>query len=192
MNYCLFLARLAVETFVKTGEVIDSPADCPPALLSKKSGVFVTLKKNNRLRGCIGTYLPTMNNLAKEIIRSAVRAATADPRFPRLQTRELPSLHYTVSLLSSPQPVKTLEELNPKEYGIIVQDSSGKTGLLLPNVEEVETVLQQIAIACQKAGINPSAENISLWKFKTQQYSEENDKEKETLSKREGKGKEKN
>jgi len=189
MNYCLFLARLAVETFVKTGEVINPPADCPSALLSKKSGVFVTLKKNNRLRGCIGSYLPTMDNLAEEIIRSAIQAATADSRFPRLQTRELPSLHYTVSLLSSPQPVKTLEGLNPKEYGIIVRDSSGKTGLLLPNVEEVETVLQQIAIACQKAGINPSAENISLWKFKTQRYSEENDKEKETLSKREEKEK---
>jgi len=85
--------------------------------------------------------------------------------------------------------VKTLEELNPKEYGIIVRDSSGKTGLLLPNLEGVDTVLQQIVIACQKAGIDSSVEDVSLWRFKTQQYSEENDKEKETLSKREGKEK---
>ena len=188
MNYCPFLARLAAETFVKTGKVIDSPADCPPKLLSRKSGVFVTIEQDKQLRGCVETYLPTQKNIAQEIIHSAITAAT-DSRFPRLQTRELPSLHYAVSLLSSLQPVKTLEELNPKEYGIIVRDSSGKTGLLLPNLEGVDTVLQQIVIACQKAGIDSSVEDVSLWRFKTQQYSEENDKEKETLSKREGKEK---
>ena len=188
MDYYTHLARLAVETFVKTKKTINVPPDCPPELLSQKFGVFVTIEQDGQLRGCVGTYLPTQKNVAQEIIHSAITAAT-DSRFPPILAKILPRLKYTVSILNCPQPVKAIEKLNPKEYGIIVQDTEGKTGLLLPNLEGVNTVLQQMAIACQKAGIDSSAENISLWRFKTQQYSEENDKEKETLSKREGKEK---
>ena len=175
MNDYVKLASLAVETFIKTGRVISPPKDCPSSFLSQRSGVFVTLMENGQLRGCIGTYLPTQKNLAEEIIHSAVAAASEDPRFSPVREEELSKLEYEVSLLSPPEAVKSLEELDPKRYGIIVKDEMGRTGLLLPNLPEVKTVGQQIAIASQKAGINPQAKKITLYKFKTKQYSSHGD-----------------
>lgn len=173
MNDYVKLASLAVETFIKTGRIISPPKDCPPSLLSLRAGAFVTLTKNGQLRGCIGTYLPTQKNIAEEIIHSAVAAASQDPRFSPVQIEELPKLKYEVSILSPPEEVKSLKDLDPKRYGIIVKDEIGKTGLLLPNLPGVETVGQQIAIASQKAGINLQAEKITLYKFKTKQYSDD-------------------
>ena len=183
MNYYTHLARLATETFVRTKKTITPPPDCPSSFLSQRSGVFVTIEKNHQLRGCIGTYLPTKDNIAQEIIFSAIKAAVSDPRFSPVQVKELPQLSYEVSLLNPPQPVKDIKELNTKEYGIIVQDASGRTGLLLPDLEEVDTALQQIAIACQKAGIDSLTQDISLSKFKVRKYSEEDDQTEENSTK---------
>lgn len=173
MHEYVKLASSAIETFVKTQRVIIPPKSCSSHCFSQRSGVFVTIKRDHQLRGCIGTYLPTQKNLAEEIIHSAIAAATEDPRFSPIQIKELPKLNYEVSILSPPEEVKNLKELDPKRYGIMVKDKIGKVGLLLPSLSEVKTGGQQIAIACQKAGIDSQTNKISVYKFKAQQYSDD-------------------
>ena len=172
MNPYINLAKLAVETFVRENKIISPPRSLPNDFFKNKAGVFVTIYKNGQLRGCVGTYLPTQENIAKEIISSAVFAAQ-DPRFLPIAKDELGSLSYEVSILSKPEPIKSLAELDPKKYGVLVKAaSSGKSGLLLPDLEGVDTIEKQIAIACQKAGIDPEKEEFSIYKFSTKKYNE--------------------
>ena len=186
MNPHVLLAQQAVENYIKKGEIITPPAKLPENFLNKKSGVFVTIEKKGRLRGCIGTYLPTKENIAEEIIHNAIAAATEDYRFGPIQKEELPYLSYTVYILSKPELVKNIKELNPKKYGIIVKTvpisfpnrtdvmfnghTVPKSGLLLPDLEGVDTVEQQLSIACQKGGINPQIEKIVVYKFTVKKY----------------------
>lgn len=185
MNQYISLAKLAVETYVKKGQVLKNlPRGLPSDFLERKAGVFVTLEKQGELRGlprgerqrvlrgCIGTYLPTQDNIAKELIQNAVAAASNDPRFKPVAENELSQLSYTVYILGEPEPVKDLQELNPKRYGIIVKsrDFPSKTGLLLPDLEQVDTVEQQFFTACQKAGIDPKKEEIVVYRFKAEKY----------------------
>jgi len=178
------LAKSAVETYIKEKKIISPPKDFPKEFLERRSGTFVTIMKNNALRGCIGTYLPTKENIAQEVIRNAIAAATEDWRFGPVKEEELPLLSFTVYILSQPELVKDLKELDPKKYGIIVKtlpiSSSGdvvfnghfipKTGLLLPNLEGVDTVEKQIFIACQKARINPEKEGFLIYKFTVKKF----------------------
>ncbi len=163
------LAREAIEHYLRTGKVMKVPGELSEALLSRKGGVFVSLKKGGHLRGCIGTYLPTKGAVAEEIIHNAVAAAVEDPRFPPLQPSELDELSISVDILS--KPVKTRkEELDPKKYGVIV--SSGfRRGLLLPDLEGVDTVEKQLRIACEKAGIY--GEDYEIHKFTVERHGEE-------------------
>lgn len=163
------LAKMAVENYIKEGKVITPPKDAPGELLNKKAGVFVTITKNGDLRGCIGTYLPTKDNIAKEIISNAILAATEDDRFGSVKIEELPNLSYTVYILDKPEPIKNIDELDPQKYGIIVQ-SGFKSGLLLPGLEDIDSREKQIFYACQKAGIDPQVDPISIYKFKAQKY----------------------
>lgn len=169
MNPYSQLAKLAVERFIEKREIISPPKDLPKEFFERKAGIFVTIEKNKKLRACIGTYLPTKENIAKEIIRNAIAAATEDYRFGPVQKEELPYLSYIVYILSKPEPVEDVKELNPKKYGIIVK-TNFKSGLLLPDLEGVDTVEKQIYIACQKAGINPTREKISIYKFTVEKY----------------------
>ena len=169
MNQYVSLAKSAVESHIKEGKVMAPPKDLPKDFLEKKSGVFVTIEKDGALRGCIGTFLPTKENIAQEILDNAVAAATEDYRFGPIQTDELNSLSYTVYILNEPEPVKDIKELNPKKYGIIVK-SGMKSGLLLPNLEGVTTAEEQIAIACQKAGISPEEEKIAVFRFTAEKH----------------------
>ncbi len=177
MHPLVALAKLAVETFIKEGKIISFvPPEIPKEFLEKRAGVFVTIMKNKELRGCIGTYLPTTQNIAKEVIQNAISAATQDWRFPPITKKELPFLSFTVYILSQPELVKDLKELDPKKYGIIVKSISDKetppkTGLLLPDLEGVDTIEKQISIACQKAGIDLKKEKILIYKFKVKKYS---------------------
>ena len=123
VNPYVELTKQAVETYIKEGKIISPPLGLPSEILNIKSGTFVTVKKNNELRGCIGTYLPTRENIAQEIIHNAVAAATEDYRFGPIQKEELPSLSYTVYILDLPELVKDIKELDPKIYGIIVKTS---------------------------------------------------------------------
>ena len=169
MHALVFLAKKTVETFIKKGEIISPPEDLPKEFLEKKAGTFVTIEKNGNLRGCIGTYLPTRENIAQEIIQNAIAAATEDYRFGPIQEKELSSLSYTVYILSEPELVRDIKELDPKKYGIIVKTEI-KTGLLLPDLEGVDTIEQQLSITCQKGGIDPLGEKIFIYRFTVEKY----------------------
>ena len=163
------LAKSAVENYIKKGKTVNLPNDLSEELLARKAGVFVTIEKDRSLRGCIGTYLPTKNNIAEEIISNAIAAATKDYRFEPIQKEELPHFSYTVYILSGPKKVSSIENLNPKKYGVIVK-SGLKAGLLLPDLEGIDTTEKQISIACQKAGIDIEKEQIEIWRFEAEKH----------------------
>ena len=149
------LARLSLETYVRTGRPLDTlPDGLPAQLTGQAAGAFVSLHQNGQLRGCIGTTSPTQPSVAWEIVRNAVSAGTRDPRFPALRKEELDTLEYSVDVLGQPQPVDSPAQLDPRRYGVIVTYGR-KQGLLLPDLEGVDTVEQQVDIARQKGGIRP-------------------------------------
>lgn len=157
------LAQYTIETCISTGTVPDIPNDVPGELLNKKAGAFVSIHENGLLRGCIGTITATRANLASEIIHNAISASTEDPRFKPIVKDELPSLEINVDVLGDAEEISSPEELDVKRYGVIVQNGM-RRGLLLPDLDGVDTVDEQIAIACQKAGIS-SDEPITLKRF---------------------------
>jgi len=188
------LAKLSVETYIKERKIISPPPDLPKESLERRAGTFITIerfdkltaRKNSELRGCIGAYLPTRKNIAEEIIYNAIAAATEDYRFGPIQKEELPQLSYTVYILSEPELIKDINELDPKKYGIIVKTAPisypngtdvvfnghfiAKTGLLLPDLEGVDTIEKQIFIACQKGGIDLQREKITIYRFTVEKY----------------------
>ena len=161
------LARDSVEYYIKEGRQLELPAELTPEM-REQAGVFVCLKKEGGLRGCIGTFMPTTPCVGEEIIRNAVSAAVEDPRFVCVECGELGELEYSVDVLSSPEPVKSLKDLDPKKYGVIVQ-SGHRRGLLLPDLEGVDTVEQQVGIAKRKAGIEMH-EPVTLYRFEVKRY----------------------
>ena len=148
------LAKYSLETYIKTGKTPELPTGLPKDMTKRQAGVFVSIKQRGRLRGCIGTILPTTESIAKEILRNAVSSGVEDPRFPPVKEFELPTLVYSVDVLGDPEPIDSPEHLDVRRYGVIVSKGS-RRGLLLPNLEGVDTVEEQIAIAKQKAGISP-------------------------------------
>lgn len=160
------LARNAVECFVN-GRRIPRPVEYTPEM-RERAGVFVTIRKHGELRGCIGTFEPTQPDVAEEVINNAVSSATRDPRFPPVSVDELPDLTYSVDVLSTPVPVENKEQLDPKMHGIIVE-CRGLRGLLLPDIQGVDTVEKQIDICRQKAGIYPD-EPVKLYQFEVKRY----------------------
>jgi len=160
------LAKEAVEKYVQ-GKEIARPKRLTPEM-KERAGVFVSIKKRGVLRGCIGTFEPTKPNVAEEIIFNAISSATRDPRFPPVTPNELPELTYSVDILTKPEPVASKSELDPKKYGVLVE-YQGKRGLLLPDLEGVDTVDQQIEIACAKAGISPD-DPVKLYRFQVRRY----------------------
>ena len=161
---CVRLARKTVETYVRTGEKISVPEGLPEEMYADRAGVFVSLKEEGRLRGCIGTISPVQNNIAEEIIDNAVSAASRDPRFHAVQPEELDQLVYSVDVLGETEEISSEEELDVTRYGVVVSRGY-KRGLLLPNMEGVDTVEDQIAIAKRKAGIPESAQDVRLERF---------------------------
>ena len=166
------LARKAVETFVLTGNHITVPAKAS-ALLSVRASCFVSIKTHaGDLRGCIGTIEPAKQNLAEELIANAINAATRDPRFDPVSAGELAELRYSVDILGASEPT-SFEGLDPKIYGVIVEDESGKLrGLLLPDILGVDTARQQVDIAARKAGIAPGLP-VKLSRFRVDRYREQ-------------------
>nr|PZN03867.1 MAG: AMMECR1 domain-containing protein [Bacillota bacterium] len=162
------LARESLETYVRTGKVMECPEDLPEEMLKERAGVFVSIKKRGQLRGCIGTYLPTRKNIAEEIIMNAISAGCEDPRFSPVKPQELPELVYSVDVLAPPEKVSSKEELDPKKYGVIVKKGP-RAGLLLPDLEGVDTVEKQLDIALRKAGISPS-EDYEIFRFEVQRH----------------------
>lgn len=146
------LARQALEYYIKTGKYMKQPRGLLSEMTSRKAGVFVSLKKHGSLRGCIGTISPVTESIAEEIIRNAVSAGMEDPRFPPVTEEELEELTYSVDVLGEPEKITSMSELDVVRYGVIVS-AGRKRGLLLPNLENVNTVEEQVAIARKKAGI---------------------------------------
>lgn len=161
------LARKAVENYVREGVVIETTDLNEPYLINPAAS-FVSLKVKNQLRGCLGTIEPQEKTLAEEIIRNAIKAASDDYRFDPVQAHELAYLSYSVDVLSKLTPVKNKDELDPKKYGILVQQGISQ-GLLLPNLEGVETIEQQLDIAKHKAGIYDN-EGLKIFKFEVKRF----------------------
>ncbi len=160
------LAKLTIESYVREGNIPDDFEESEE--MKERRGVFVSLKKHGELRGCIGTFEPSRENVAQEIIHNAIASATQDPRFPPVSQLELSELEVSVDILSSPEEVKDISKLDPREYGVIVE-CGWRRGLLLPNLEGVNTVEEQIDICRRKADILPS-ESVKLYRFKVRRY----------------------
>ena len=157
------LARQTINTYITTGKTISVPENLPEEMLTKRAGAFVSIHKNDRLRGCIGTILATTECVAEEIIQNAISASTRDPRFPAITEDELDALDISVDVLSEPEDISSPDELDVKRYGVIVSKGF-RRGLLLPDLEGVDTVEEQIAISKMKAGIDPD-ESVKLQRF---------------------------
>ena len=158
------LARASVEGFVRTGNPIAVPDGLPPELSDKRAGVFVSLHEHGELRGCIGTISPVTGSTAAEIVRNGVAAASEDPRFPPVRPDELDALSYSVDVLFTPMPVESIDQLDPARYGVIVT-KGWKRGLLLPNLDGVDSAQQQVDIAKRKAGIDLFDDDVELERF---------------------------
>ncbi|MBR5047296.1 MAG: AmmeMemoRadiSam system protein A, partial [Eubacterium sp.] len=157
------LARKSLESYITKQEVIAIPVDLPEEMLKDKAGVFVSIHKHGKLRGCIGTIEPTRKCIAKEIIENAISASTRDPRFDPITEDELKWLDINVDVLGKPEKISSKKELDVKRYGVIV--SCGfRRGLLLPDIPGVDDVDQQVSIARQKGGIRED-ENYKLERF---------------------------
>ncbi len=161
------LAKETVETYVKEGKVPEPPPELTPEM-KERAGVFVSIHKLGELRGCIGTFEPQKDNVAEEVIYNAISSATRDPRFLPITPSELKDLDYSVDVLTKPEPIKSQDQLDPKRYGVIVE-CGWRRGLLLPDLEGVDTVDEQIYICRQKAGIAPD-EPIKLYRFEVKRY----------------------
>jgi AmmeMemoRadiSam system protein A/AmmeMemoRadiSam system protein B len=164
------LARLTVETYVKTRKKPALPTDLPDEMTQRRAGVFVTLHIWGRLRGCIGTTEPTTKSIAREIIQNGISSCSRDPRFPPVRADELPLLEYSVDVLGAPEDISSPEELDVERYGVIVS-CGHRRGLLLPDLEGVDTVEEQISIAMKKAGIVPGErDKVSLQRFEVERH----------------------
>ena len=162
------LARESLTHYLSAREMLAAPGDLPEEMKGR-AGVFVSLKKKGELRGCIGTFGPTQPSIAAEIIQNAVSAGTQDPRFWPVEPDELKELTISVDILSEPERINSLDQLDPRKYGVIVRRGR-RSGLLLPDLEGVDSVEQQVAIAMQKAGI-AQGEEIDLYRFHVIRYT---------------------
>lgn len=165
-SYLVGLARKTLENHL-TGAPRPQTGDVPEEF-QKKAGVFVSIKKHGNLRGCIGTIEPYQDSVVEEVMANAISAGLNDPRFQPVSRTELDDLEYSVDVLQPPEPIQGLEELDPAKYGVIVR-SGRKSGLLLPNLEGINTAQEQVEIARQKAGINPH-EKVQLERFEVTRY----------------------
>ncbi|MBN2626171.1 MAG: AmmeMemoRadiSam system protein A [Spirochaetales bacterium] len=141
-------------------------------LKEQQASCFVTLHKETdgeeELRGCIGTLAPVKPSLFEEIRSNALSAAFSDPRFPPLRKDELKELTISVDVLEPSEPIASPDQLDPAVYGVIVEKGY-RRGVLLPDLEGVDTVERQLEIARMKAGIGPDDE-VTLQRFRVTRY----------------------
>lgn len=161
------MARKTIEEYLRQGRVSRPDIQLQEGLPAK-AATFVSLKKHGMLRGCIGTLMPQAPTLAEEVQHNAIAAATQDPRFPPVHISEVPELEISVDVLTPPEPVRGQEELDPKRYGVIVE-SGWKKGVLLPDLEGVDSVEEQMEIVRRKAGILEN-EPCRIYRFEVQRF----------------------
>lgn len=168
MHPLVQLAKETIELYVREGRIREVREDELPEEFRQRAGVFVCLKIDGALRGCIGTFQPAEPTIAHETVKNAISAATCDPRFTCVRADELDSIEYTVDVLTPPEPVTDRNVLDPRRYGVIVQ-AGARRGLLLPDLEGVDTADQQVGIAMRKAGIPPGT-SLSISRFEVKRY----------------------
>ena len=161
------IARHSLEKGIKGITLLELPVPLPEGL-ERPGAVFVSLKKNGALRGRIGTIRPLQDSLSVEIAANALNAALDDPRFPPVTPSELDELEISVDLLSEPEKVEAIAALDPRRYGVIVS-AGRRSGLLLPDLEGIDTAEQQLQIARQKAGIHPH-EAVEIYRFTVERH----------------------
>ena len=161
------LAIRSAEHFIETGKPLTCP-DPLPESLKKNAGVFVSIKKQGSLRGCIGTIIPKYKNLAEEVIQNALLAASQDPRFNPIQQRELPSLTFSVDVLKPLEKIENLQGHNIKQLGLLVQ-GEGKQGVLLPDLENIKSAEQQLKVCLKKGGFN-SLDTYEIFRFEVKRF----------------------
>ena len=158
------LARAEIEAWVGERRRIELPADLPAEMRTERAGVFVSLHKEGRLRGCIGTIAATRRCVAEEIIENAISASTKDPRFSPVRKEELDALEISVDVLAPPEQIRSKDELDVRRYGVIVTKGRNR-GLLLPNLDGVDTVDEQVSIALRKAGLSEREKGYAMERF---------------------------
>jgi AmmeMemoRadiSam system protein A len=172
------LARTTIEKYVREGKML-KPSEAPAPIEGEPAGVFVTIhyfdsaqyktRSTGELRGCIGTIEPSEDSLIQETINNAIAAATRDQRFPPVRPRELDDLVIDVSVLYPPEPIDSIAQLDPKQYGVIVQRGR-RRGLLLPDIPGIDDAETQVAFARRKAWIDPD-EPVQLYRFRVEKYT---------------------
>ena len=161
------LAIRSVQHHIEKGRPLPWPDPLPEAM-ETQAGTFVSIKKNNLLRGCIGTIQPKYANLAEEVIRNSIKAASEDPRFPSIEKKELDQLTISVDVLNAPEKIDDTSSLEVKRYGLIVRHK-GRQGLLLPDLENIKSVDQQLKVCLKKGGIKES-DPYELFRFEVKRF----------------------
>ena len=167
MHPLVKLAIHSVEHFIETGKALPCP-DPLPDTMKQNAGTFVTIKNQDSLRGCVGTMTPKYKNLAEEIIRNAIRAANEDPRFDPVEKRELPSLTFSVDVVTPSEKINDIEEHNIKQFGLIVR-GEGKQGVLLPDLDNIKSANQQLKV-CLKKGSFKDNDTYELFRFEVKRF----------------------
>ncbi|MBC8287841.1 MAG: AmmeMemoRadiSam system protein A [Nitrospinae bacterium] len=162
------LAIQSVKHHLKKGRPLPCP-DPLPEEMKDRAGTFISIKKNGLLRGCIGTISPKYDNLAEEVIQNAIKAANEDPRFPAIKENELDQLTFSVDVLTTPEKIDDLTSLNVERYGLIVR-SEDRRGLLLPNLENIKTIDQQLKVCLKKGGIKET-DPYDLYRFEVKRFN---------------------
>ena len=161
------LAIHSIKHYIEKGHPLPCPDPLPEAM-KIQAGTFVSIKKNTLLRGCIGTIQPKYANLAEEVIQNAIKAASEDPRFPPIEKKELDQLTITVDVLTAPEKIDDTSSLELKRYGLIVRHK-GRQGLLLPDLENIKSVDQQLKVCLKKGGVKKS-DPYELYRFKVKRF----------------------
>jgi MEMO1 family protein len=163
------LAREAIGTYIRDRTLVAVPLPVDGRL--RRAGVFVSLHlPDGSLRGCMGTTEPRMGSIEEEVVANAITAATGDPRFYAVAPQELEGLEISVDVLGAPEEVTSLEDMDPKRYGMICSTLDGRKALLLPDLEGVDTVEQQLRITCRKGSIDPDNDQYQLYRFEVQRH----------------------
>ncbi|MDE3076342.1 MAG: AmmeMemoRadiSam system protein A [Chloroflexota bacterium] len=163
------LARASFQAYARSSRRLLLPLDLPPAFQQQRA-CFVTLRLDGKLRGCVGTIVPTRQTLAHEIVENAIGAASRDYRFTPVTVADLPGIVCSVDVLSAPEPVTSRDMLDPASYGMVVIQGQ-RVGVLLPALPEVTTPEQQYEICLQKAGISTQTD-IGIYRFEVVRYAE--------------------